>query len=55
MLAAGSTSETVTVTADASILDAETFGVSDGLSARSIENMPITSRDPFNLARLCQA
>ncbi len=51
-LIAGSTSETVTVTANASILNTETFDVSDGLNQRSVEDMPITSRNTFNLALL---
>ncbi len=52
MLRPGSASETVTVTADASILNTETFDVSDGLNQKSMENMPITSRNSFNLALL---
>ncbi len=51
-LKTGSTAETVTVTADASILNTETFDVSDGLNQKSMENMPITSRNTFNLALL---
>ncbi len=52
LLKTGSTSETVTVDANSSILDTETFDVSDGLNQRSIENAPITSRNTFNLALL---
>ena len=51
-LKTGSTAETVTVTADASILNTETFDVSDGLNQKSMENMPITARNTFNLALL---
>ncbi len=48
----GADSQTVTVNADASILNTETFDLSDGLNQRSVENMPITSRNTFNLALL---
>lgn len=48
----GSASETVTVQANASILNTETYDVSDGLNQRSIENAPDTSRNTFNLALL---
>ena len=51
-LRAGSAAETVTVNADASILNTETFDISDGMNQRSVENMPITSRNTFNLALL---
>lgn len=44
------TQETVTVTADASLLSTSTFDVSGGLNERSMQNMPITSRNSFNLA-----
>ncbi len=48
----GSDAQTVTVNADASILNTETFDISDGLNQRSLENLPITSRNTFNLALL---
>ncbi len=48
----GSDAQTVTVNANASILNTETFDISDGLNQRSVENMPITSRNTFNLALL---
>ncbi len=48
----GSDTQTVTVNADASILNTETFDISDGLNQRAVENMPITSRNTFNLALL---
>ena len=48
----GSEAQTVTVNADSSILNTETFDISDGLNQRSVENMPITSRNTFNLALL---
>ena len=51
-IAAGAANETVTVTADASILNTDTFDVSAGLNQKSLENMPITSRNTFNLALL---
>lgn len=48
----GGTSETVAVNANSSILNTETFDVSDGINQRSLENLPITSRNTFNLALL---
>ncbi len=48
----GADTQTVTVEANASILNTETFDISDGLNQRSLENMPITSRNTFNLALL---
>ena len=48
----GADTQTVTVEANANILNTETFDISDGLNQRSIENMPITSRNTFNLALL---
>lgn len=48
----GSASDIVTVQANASILNTETYDVSDGLNQRSIENAPDTSRNTFNLALL---
>src|SRR5260370_11761630 len=46
----GSSAQTVSVTADASILNTESFDVSGGLNSVAIENVPITSRNTFNLA-----
>ena len=46
----GSTKQVVDVTADASILNTETFSVDSTMNARSITNMPVTSRNTFNLA-----
>ena len=51
-LQTGSETQTVTVEANSSILNADTFDISDGLNQRSLENMPITSRNTFNLALL---
>ena len=45
-----STSQNVTVDADASILTTNTFAVGDAVNQKSMENMPITSRNTFNLA-----
>ena len=49
-LTIAATQETVVVMADASILSTSTFDVSGGLNEKSMENMPITSRNSFNLA-----
>ncbi len=49
-LQVGSTQQSVTVQADASILNTESTDVSGGLDERSMVNMPITSRNTFNLA-----
>ena len=46
----GSAQQTVTVTGDATVLNTETFNVGGTMNARSLENMPITSRNTFNLA-----
>lgn len=46
----GSSSQTVSVTADASILNTESFDVAGGLNSVAVENAPITSRNTFNLA-----
>ena len=42
--------QAVTVEADASILNTQTFDVSGNMNEKSMENMPITSRNTFNLA-----
>jgi hypothetical protein len=44
--------QSVTVDADATILTTSGSSVSGGLNLRSMENMPITSRNSFNLALL---
>jgi hypothetical protein len=49
-LQVGSTQQAVTVQSDASILNTGSFDVGGSLNARSMENMPITSRNTFNLA-----
>ena len=49
-LQVGSTQQSVTVDSDASILNTQTSDVSGSLNARSMVNMPITSRNTFNLA-----
>jgi hypothetical protein len=46
----GSSAQTVSVTADASILNTENFDVAGGLNSLAVENAPITSRNTFNLA-----
>ncbi len=46
----GSSQQSVTVTSDATMLNTETFNVGGAMNERSIENMPITSRNTFNLA-----
>ncbi len=51
-LEVGSTQQAVTVESDASILNTGSFDVGGSLNARSMENMPITSRNTFNLALL---
>src|SRR5262245_26450973 len=51
-LAVAGTDAIVTVEADASILTNSTFDVGGSLNQRSMENMPITSRNSFNLALL---
>ena len=51
-LRVGSSKQTVTVEGDASILNTQTFDVGGGLNQLSMENMPITSRNTFNLALL---
>ncbi len=45
-----SSSQAITVQSDATILNTETFNVGGTMNARSLENMPITSRNTFNLA-----
>ena len=45
-----SSAQNVTVDADASILTTNTFAVGDAVNGKSMENMPITSRNTFNLA-----
>src|SRR5262249_41035397 len=44
--------EVVAVDADASVLNSSSFDVGGRLDQRSMENMPITSRNTFNLALL---
>jgi len=46
----GSSSQTVSVQSDATVLNTETFNVGGAMNERSLENMPITSRNTFNLA-----
>src|SRR5947209_1139361 len=46
----GSTGQTVTVQSDATVLNTQSFNVGGAMNARSLENMPITSRNTFNLA-----
>ena len=45
----GSEQQAVTVEADATILDTQTFDVGETMNARSVEDLPITSRNTFNL------
>ncbi len=49
-LSLGSATQAVTVQADATILNTQSFDVSGSMNQKSIENMPITSRNTFNLA-----
>lgn len=49
-LSMASTQETITVQSDASILSTSSFNIGGGLNEKSMENMPITSRNTFNLA-----
>lgn len=51
-LAVAAEQQTVTVEADASILTTSTSSVTGGLNQKSMENMPVTSRNSFNLALL---
>ena len=51
-LAVASEQQSVTVQADASILTTSSSDVGGGLNQRSVENMPLTSRNSFNLALL---
>ncbi|MBV8731414.1 MAG: TonB-dependent receptor, partial [Acidobacteriia bacterium] len=46
----GQQEQVVTVSADASILTTQTFDVGGTMNALSLANMPITSRNSFNLA-----
>jgi len=46
----GSAAQTISVTADASILSTESYDVAGGLNSVAVENAPITSRNTFNLA-----
>jgi len=46
------TEEVVSVEADASMLTSNTFDIGGILNQRSMENMPVTSRNSFNLALL---
>ena len=46
----GSSQQVVTVQGDATILNTQTFEVGGTMNALSLENMPITSRNTFNLA-----
>jgi len=52
LLKTGSVSQMVSVEADATILNTDKFEVSGQLSEQSMVNMPITSRNTFNLALL---
>jgi len=49
-LQVGSSQQSVTVESDAGILNTQTFDVTANLNQKSMENMPITSRNTFNLA-----
>src|SRR5262245_23982849 len=51
-LTVAGTSEVVAVDADASVLTSSSFDIGGRLDQRSMENMPITSRNTFNLALL---
>ena len=46
----GSSAQSVTVQSDASVLNTSTFNVGGTMNERSLANMPITSRNTFNLA-----
>src|SRR5262245_43119391 len=46
------TTAVISVDADASVLNSSSFDVGGRLDQRSMENMPITSRNSFNLALL---
>jgi hypothetical protein len=46
----GATQQAVAVQADATILNTQTFDVNGSMNEKSMENMPITSRNTFNLA-----
>ncbi len=46
----GSTEQTVNVVGDASVIDTETFSVGGTMNARAMQDMPVTSRNTFNLA-----
>jgi len=45
----GSAQQAITVEGDATILDTQTFDVGETMNARSVEDLPITSRNTFNL------
>ena len=49
-LTVAGTQEVITVESDASILTTNTFSIGGGLNEKAMENMPITSRNTFNLA-----
>ncbi len=52
VLQVGTTQQSMAVNADASILNTLSFDVSGNLNQKSMENMPVTSRNTFNLALL---
>jgi outer membrane receptor protein involved in Fe transport len=49
-LSVASAQQTVTVEADATILNTTTSDVSGNMNSKSMENMPLTTRNTFNLA-----
>ena len=49
-LQVGTTAQSTTVESDASILNTETIDVSGSMNEKSVMNMPLTSRNSFNLA-----
>ena len=51
-LAPGSAEESVTVTADTQGIQTETANISEGITAKQVENLPQLGRDPFELLRL---
>ena len=51
-LAVATEQQSVTVEADAAILTTSSVSVDGGLNQKSMENMPVTSRNSFNLALL---
>ncbi len=51
-LAVTTEQQSITVEADASILNTSSASVDGGLNQKSMENMPVTSRNSFNMALL---